>query len=47
MHAYECWHYLCRETLTVIIALSSWEARKRFARSLGVRAVDVIAKRVQ
>lgn len=43
MKAYRCWHYLCRETETVVIAESSFSARREMAKVLGVATVDIVA----
>lgn len=45
LNTYRCWHYLCRETARVILALNSFDARREMARDLGVRVTDIIARR--
>lgn len=47
MNLYHCYHYLCHETATEIVAASSWEARKTLASRLGVSATDIISIRVE
>lgn len=46
MHAYRCWHYLCRETAQVVLAASSFDARRAFARTLGVETADIVSQRI-
>lgn len=43
MHIYECYHYLCRETVMVIFALTAWEAKRQYANILGVSWRDIVA----
>lgn len=43
MNVYRCWHYLCRETVMVVIAMSEVRARLEVARQLGCRIGDVVA----
>lgn len=45
LHAYTCWHYLCRETARIILAQSSFEARRIMAIDLGTHTTDIIARR--
>lgn len=47
MNAYRCWHYLCRETETVVIAVSSFSARREIASILGVSVTDIMAVAMQ
>lgn len=46
MNVYRCWHYLCRETAQVVIAVSSFSARREVAKLLGVDVTDIVAQRV-
>ncbi len=45
MNAYRCWHYLCRETMQVVLAATSFAARKEMARMLGVDVTDIVSVR--
>lgn len=45
LHTYRCWHYLCRETARVILALNSFDARREMARDFGCAVSDILAKR--
>lgn len=47
MRTYRCWHYLCRETATLIRAGSSFAARREMARQLGVETIDIVAQWIQ
>lgn len=46
MNVYRCWHYLCRETAQVVIAGSSFSARREGAALLGVDVWSIVARRV-
>lgn len=45
MHAYHCWHYLCRETGRIVFAVNAYYARKELAVDLGVHVTDIVARR--
>jgi hypothetical protein len=45
MASYRVWHYLCRETVKVMRAVSSFDARREMARELGVGVADIVAVR--
>lgn len=47
MSTYRCWHYLCRETMQLVRASSSFAARREAARQLGVDTIDIIAQLVR
>lgn len=44
MFAYRVWHYLCRETAKVVLAPSSFAARRELARELGVSVDNIVSR---
>jgi hypothetical protein len=46
MNAYRCWHYLCRETAAIVVAASSFEARRIMASRLSAGLSDIVAQRI-
>lgn len=47
MHAYECWHYLCRDTVTVVWAISLAAALREVAAMFGCSARDIVGREIE